>query len=289
MMLRRRSGAASPEEELERVTAFVAGRIRIRFTVSPAQLAARIVELAAAAGATPWDQANRVVLDDLYMATACAAGDIAAWGECEAAHFPFIRTFARRFLPDAAAQDLADQVIADLWQRGKIGRYEGRSTLRTWLGAVVAHAAINARKTWQPGVTPDTSSYREYARRTSDAAVTQPAPEEAHAGRALADLIVRAIEGLNADEKLLLQMHYEQGLTLDEMEVPLGSSKATLSRRLKRIREQLMVRIDELAERKHGTSVTALRDRVSLDRLEFDLSVLLRVGVPVEGKGPDRV
>ena len=284
-MLTTRSPAGERDDELERLTAFVSSRIRIQFSVPADRFAARLIELAAADGVPAADHAAHLSLDDLYLATACASGDLEAWSVCEAAHFPFIRTFARRFLPDAAARDLADQVIADLWQRGKIGSYAGRSTLRTWLGAVVAHSALNARKTWQAGVPPDTDAFREYARQRSAASVTQSRPEDADTERVLADLIVRAIEGLDPEEKLLLQLHYEQGLTLDEMEGPVGSSKATLSRRLRRIRERVKTTIDELAEGTHGTSFGALRERLALDRLEFDLSVVLRAGVPVEGKG----
>lgn len=288
-MLRRGPHAEHADDEPGRLTGLIAERIRIRFGVSAAQFAARVIELAGPAGVPAIDYVERLALDDLYLATACASGDLDAWRECEAAQFPFIRTFARRFLPDAPAQDLADQVIADLWQRGKIGRYAGRSTLRTWLGAVVAHAAINARKTWQPGVPSDSDAFREYARRNSAMAMTRPSPEDADAGRVLADLIGRVIEGLDPEEKLLLQLHYEQGLTLDQMGPPLRSSKATLSRRLKRIREQVKTRIDELARRTHGISADVLRERLALDRLEIDLSVVLRNGLPVEGKGRDGV
>jgi RNA polymerase sigma factor (sigma-70 family) len=284
-----RPAASAPgEQALERLTASIARRTHIRFTTSAAALAARIVELSAAAGAAPKAHLESLVLDDLYLATACAAGDRDAWRECEAAHFSFIRSFARRFLPDAPAQDLADQVIADLWQRGKIGRYAGRSTLRTWLGAVVAHAAINARKSPPPGVASHADALREYTQRNIGA-TRQLGPEDSQAERVLADLIVRAIQALNPEEKLLLQLHYEQGLTLQEMEGPLASSKATLSRRLKGIREQVKARIDEMAETMLDTSVAVLRERLTLDRLEFDLSASLRTGAPMEKKGPDSV
>jgi hypothetical protein len=59
------------------------------------------------------------------------------------------------------------------------------------------------------------------------------------------------------------------------MEGPLRMSKATLSRRLKRVREQLRDSVDRLARGSFGVSADALRDRLELDRLEFDLAALL--------------
>lgn len=101
---------------------------------------------------------SRLSLDDLYLATACARGDDKAWKECAERYFGFIRDFARRYLPKVEAAELADQVIVDLWERGKMGRYEGRSSLKTWLGAVVAHAALNV-------VRPRPAARRKHRRR----------------------------------------------------------------------------------------------------------------------------
>ena len=207
-------------------------------------------------------------------APAPGGGDDRAWSECQRAHFAFIRDFARRFLHDAAARDLADQVIADLWQRRKIDRYEGRSALRTWLGTVVANAAINAgrsTRTFVP-VEPDADDSRAFTSR--GAVVADPARLESE--RALASIVAESVAALPADEKLLVQLYYEQGLTLDAMEVALRTSKATLSRRLTGIRARLRAAIDEMARRVLGTSADALREGVSLDHLELDLSELFR-------------
>jgi RNA polymerase sigma factor (sigma-70 family) len=250
----------------------VQAHVRLRFAVDARAFGARVAQLAARSGAEPAEHATRLSLDDLYLATACAAGDEAAWTECANAHFAFIRDFARKFLADAAARDLADQVIADLWQRGKIARYEGRSTLRTWIGTVVANAAINA------GRSPRTVGLRSNAPPEALAVPQRAAPprvEDAAAERDLAALVAQSVSALPPDDKLLLQLYYEQGLTLDEMEGPLRMSKATLSRRLKRVREQLRDSVDRLARGSFGVSAAALRDRLELDRLEFDLAALL--------------
>jgi RNA polymerase sigma factor (sigma-70 family) len=271
------------------LTALIRSRVSLRFSVTAERLAERIAELAAGAGADALDHAGRLALDDLYLATACADGDGDAWAECERLHFAFIRRFAQRFLPDAAARDLADQTIADLWQRGKIGNYAARSSLRTWIGAVVAHAAINVKKAPHPVIALDPVQLRETAQRHDAQSAARDAPADRDAARLLSDLVSRAVATLSAEDKLLLQLHYEQGLTLHEMEGVVGSSKATLSRRLKRVREEVKTRIDQMAETTLDTSVAALRERLTLDRLEFDLSASLRIGVPVEKKGPDSV
>lgn len=258
----------------------IAASVDLRFSLTGDVLAATIGERAAVAGLPAEEFAAHASLDDLYLATACAAGDAAAWAECEAKHFAFIRAFAHRFLPDADARDLADEVIADLWQRGKMARYSGRSTLRTWLGSVVAHAAINARRSVRTSRPLPANSQAPHV---------DVRAEDAPAERLLAELIGRAISGLPPEEKLLLQLHYEQGLTLDQMGGVVHASKATLSRRLAALRAKIREAVDDLAARSAGASAQGVREGLRLERIEFDLSTLLRPGAAAEGRGRDGV
>ena len=101
-------------------------------------------------------------------------------------------------------------MIADLWQRGKIARYEGRSSLKTWLGTVVSHAAINAAKaarTREPREEPA----------IHPALDPEPAIEDTERSGALARLLAESIARQPAHDRLLILLYYEQGLTLDEI------------------------------------------------------------------------
>ena len=113
------------------ILSLVARHVRVRFSLDAEAFADHLAAFAgsAAPGTPPEDHVRRLSLDDLYLAAACARGEDAAWEECIARHGAFIRDFARRFLREPAASDVADQVVADLWQRGKMARYQGRSTL----------------------------------------------------------------------------------------------------------------------------------------------------------------
>jgi RNA polymerase sigma-70 factor, ECF subfamily len=209
--------------------------------------------------------------DDLHLAAACLRGDEHAWRRLADAHFDFMREFARRFLPADAARELADEVIADLWTRGKLRQYEGRSTLRTWLAAVVAHAALNSRQAlnrWVPleQAPPDESV---------TAPVRRHEPEHDEAAALLRGLLGDAVKVLTAEERLLLRLYYEQGLTLDAIGAAVGLSSAAISRRLKRLREDLRATIDTRARREVGESAHALCDGLDFARLDVDLGKLL--------------
>lgn len=219
-------------------------------------------------------------MTDLELAQACCRGDDEAWREFRERYFNFIRDFARRFLHDRAAVDVADQVIADLWQRARLAQYDGRSTLKTWLGAVVAHAAINAGKVERRTTTLS-------PRKGEAASVNSNAAEDVESGRAFAALVDRAIGDLPPNDKLLLLLYYEQGLTLDQMTNVLGGSKATLSRRLTALRSALRDAIDANARRELRVDAAALRERLDFARLEFDLAAALG-GTRMEREG-DRV
>jgi DNA-binding transcriptional regulator LsrR (DeoR family) len=74
---------------------------------------------------------------------------------------------------------------------------------------------------------------------------------------------------------LLLQLYYEQQLTLEEMSRAIGVSSAVLSRRLKATREELRAAIEARARERTGISADALREGIDLAQLEVDLGALL--------------
>jgi RNA polymerase sigma-70 factor (ECF subfamily) len=221
---------------------------------------------------------------DLELARACARGDEAAWEEFGRRYFDFIRAFARRALAGAAAADLADQVIADLWQRGKIGRFEGRSTLKTWLAAVVAHAASNAAER-QRRVVP----LEDAGQRSADGPFGRRIQTDAgRLGRErLAALLAEATARLEAPDRLLLLLYYDQGLTLEEMVPLLRRSKAVLSRRLKRVTAALRAELESRSRERFGASARELVP--DLESPEIDLASLLaaqqKSGAAVQEKG----
>jgi RNA polymerase sigma-70 factor (ECF subfamily) len=190
-----------------------------------------------------------------------------------------MREFAGRFLRMADAADVTDRVIADLWEKGKLAGYEGRSSLRTWLGAVVANAALQAGKTIR----------RREAATENELSASAPAgpvsPEDREAERVLADVTAGAIQELPSDQKLLLLLHYEQNLSLDRIAGLLSTSKATLSRRLKRVREEIHAGIERIAQQKYRATASEVKARVDLSRIEMDLGALLRDAGGVKGNG----
>lgn len=262
------------------VVSLVKAQVRIRFRLTADAFADRLASLPSINVVS--GEVARLVLDDLYLATACANGDNDAWREFERAHFGFIRDFAGRFLRGVEAEDLAATVIADLWQRKKIAQFQGRSTLRTWLGAVVTRMALNAKASTRLRVAetaPDLSSVDPAA----------PADASDDEGRALARLMQRAIGQLEADDKVLLLFHYEQGLSLDAMAPLLGASKATLSRRIAAIRDRLRQDVETIAAAERGPrGAESLRPAIARAQAEFDLAELLG-GARVKGGAGGRV
>lgn len=245
------------------ITAAVHARVRCRFALSEPDFVAFVRErMAARADAAAEARVTSLSLDDLYLATACARGDEDAWREFRDRHFAFIGDFSRRFLPADAAEDLRDQLIADLWQRRRLDRYDGWSSLRTWLGALVTHAAINERRSRQRAGTLIAAPAHEPR--------VQVDREDEAARREFAGRVDRAIAALDDDHKLLLLLYYEQGLTLEQMSTVLNASKATLSRRLAGTRERLRAAIEAAGDDQHP--VAPARHRLDVSRLEWDLT-----------------
>ena len=94
-------------------------------------------------------------LEDLALACACASGDEPAWEHFVLVQRPLLYRAADSLDPGGGARDLADSLYADLFglgdhagERQSLFRYfHGRSSLTTWLRAVLAQRHIDRLRT----------------------------------------------------------------------------------------------------------------------------------------------
>jgi len=277
----------APPAPAAAIVELIARDVRLRFSLSREEFAARVAEVVSRHepefDRPAPERATRLCLDDLYLASACVLKEEEAWRELGTRHFDFMRQFARRFLVEAKARDVVDEVIADLWARGRLRQYEGRSSLRTWLATVVSHAALNSRKATTRREQLDEEQLRTRVD-SGDAGQPLGDPSRLQAAQLMRDILAHALRELSNEERLLLQLYYEQELTLDEMVPMLGASSAALSRRLKRTRETLRAQVDVLAQQRAGESAQGLRTGIEWSDLDFDLGLLLRRPPSASGK-----
>jgi RNA polymerase sigma factor (sigma-70 family) len=142
------------------------------------------------------------------------------------------------------ARELADALYAELYgireRRESLFRYyQGRSSLATWLRAVLAQRyvdLIRAERRLDP--LPDEEP---------SAAVTRDAAPDADRTRlqeAFDAAFASALSALTARDRLRLGCYYAQELTLAETGKILGESEATSSRQLARTRAAIRQSVD---------------------------------------------
>ena len=92
-------------------------------------------------------------LEDLALACACAAGDDGAWDHFVLTRRPVLYRAADALDSSGSARDLADSLYADLFGQSLFRYYHGRSSLTTWLRAVLAQRYVDrlrARRRAEP-------------------------------------------------------------------------------------------------------------------------------------------
>lgn len=192
---------------------------------------------------------ERLHLDDLLLARACARGDDAAWNEFCRKYQPGLRASARAMTHDAVrGEELADGLLGDLFglrTRGgerysKLSAYMGLGSLEGWLRALLAQAHVDEwrqRRRW--------TGLDESEPLQTLVTFPHPAPatfelsaEEGSAASGLRQKLEAAIESvlrsLDSAGRLLLNLYFLDGQTLAQIAILLGVHESTISRRLER-------------------------------------------------------
>jgi RNA polymerase sigma-70 factor len=181
-------------------------------------------------------------LEDLALACACASGHEGAWEHFVREHRPVLYRAADAIDPTGGSRELADSLYGELFglversgeRRSLFEYFHGRSSLSTWLRAVLAQRHVDRVR-----------STRRF----------EPLPEEeptppVHSGEKPQSHITRYIElmrravtaavsRLPAKDRLRLGYYYAEDLTLAQIGRALGEHEATVSRNLAKARREI--------------------------------------------------
>jgi RNA polymerase sigma-70 factor (ECF subfamily) len=234
-------------------------------------------------------------LQDLALACACAAGDESAWEHFVLEQRPYLYRAADAIDPGGGARDLADSLYAELFglrdrggERQSLFRYfHARSSLTTWLRAVLAQRHIDRLRTNRRlEALPDEDS---------SAALSAPhspiEPERHRYLELIQRTLERAVANLPARDRLRLACYYAQELTLAETGRLLGEHEATSSRQLARTRRAVRDDVERQLRGEYGLSDAEIAQcfaSVSLDTGPLDLQQILDLGSARKESASDR-
>lgn len=173
---------------------------------------------------------------DLELARLCAEGDEPAWERFVLEYRPLLYRAADALDRTQGAREIADSLYADLYgmknsggERQSLFRYyQGRSSLATWLRAVLAQRFVDrlrVQRRAEPLADDDAAARSD-----------EQDPDRARYVALVEYALRRALASLTARDRLRLGCYYVQELTLAETGRVMKESEATASRQLARSR-----------------------------------------------------
>jgi RNA polymerase sigma-70 factor (ECF subfamily) len=220
-------------------------------------------------------------LEELALACACAAGIAAAWDHFVLEYRPILYRAAEAAEPGGNGREIADSLYADLFglrdnndkdgERGSLFRYyHGRSSLATWLRAVMAQRRVDRIR----------AERRHVPMPEQEPPAPGPSPDDPDATRLLPVIqaaVARAVAGLEARDRLRLRYYYAQELTLAQTGKLLREHEATVSRQLARTRRVVREEVErQLADAGlNGGEIQRCFECAAEDAGSFDLDRVL--------------
>jgi RNA polymerase sigma-70 factor (ECF subfamily) len=180
---------------------------------------------------------------ELALVAACVDGDQAAWQRFFAHFEPLILRVATRSLtrlgvddPTAQAHDVTADVLAHLVDRDHavLARFEGRSSLATWLRVVTRRRASRSLRRRRPQTVAELDDVR----------ARDPSPSEVAQVSERATIVREHLEALSARDRLALQLFYEGGRSYKEIAQTLDLPPDGVGTLLARARQRLAKALD---------------------------------------------
>jgi len=275
----------------------IASRTHSQVTLPLQQFAEKVVRVAEkhvsslATGDVSQEQTVLQLLDnlkwsDLFLTTACAAGDSAAWEVFRRQYRSVIRSAALKTSTNASeAAELSDTLLTDLFLphesghgESKIAQYHGLGSLEGWIKVVVHRMAIDQIRLHRrdvpieelEGELPSNSAHSK-----ADESIRE---RDTHRARDMvSQCLTAAFEQLTAQERLVLNLYYLNGVNLKGIGRFLKAHESTASRLIERLKTQLQKSVNKQLQDKFKVRKTEVPHLIELAQghLEIDLKKIL--------------
>jgi RNA polymerase sigma factor (sigma-70 family) len=209
---------------------------------------------------------------DLELARACAGGDAAAWDRFVLEFRPVLYRATDALDATGGAREIADALYGELYSKSLFKYFHGRSSLATWLRALVAQRYVDRYR-----------ASRRLDQFPEDDTIAAPgrsddSPLRSRYLAVMQAVLTAAIAVLKPKDRLRLRCYYSQEMTLAQIGRVTREHEATVSRQLARTRQQLGLDVKERLRRDHHLSADEVRECIASvvdDSGTLDLGVLL--------------
>jgi RNA polymerase sigma-70 factor (ECF subfamily) len=150
----------------------------------------------------------------------------------------FVWRVLRRYgVPDREIEDACQEVF--LIVHRKLGEFEGRSSLRTWIYAIAARVAqVSRRKAYFRRESLESPAHEPHAEANQEELATQ--------SRALT-LVDQVLTGMDPEKREAFVLYELEGMSVAEVASAVGVPENTALYRLQRAREELAQRLKRAA------------------------------------------
>jgi RNA polymerase sigma-70 factor, ECF subfamily len=173
--------------------------------------------------------ANSAASDEILIGR-IAQGDRLAMQVLFARHHVRVYRFVLRFVRnEASAEDLISEVFLDVWRQAD--RFEGRSSVSTWLLAIARFKALSSMRR-----KPDEELDEEAAGAIED---TSDTPEVSLQKKDKSGLLRKCLEQLSREHREVIDLVYYHEKSIEEVAEIVGIPEATVKTRMFYARKKL--------------------------------------------------
>lgn len=168
--------------------------------------------------------------DEAELVRRTRHGDVAAFRELVATHAEPLWRCARALCrDDHDAEDLAQETLVEAWR--SLARFDESLRFSTWLYGILRHRFLKARRKPRPVASGEDQPADRPGRETPPTVAAEQVEE--------ARLVQAAVAALPDEHRVVVEMRFFAGLSLDEIATLLGCPLGTVKSRLHYALEKL--------------------------------------------------